>query len=304
MSQMPFGQRLRTAMDQYGPLCVGIDPHPGLLAKWGLPDDADGVRKFSLTVLDASAGRAAAVKPQSALFERHGAAGVAVLAEVVAKAKELGVLCIVDAKRSDIGSTMNGYADAYLDDGSDLAGDAVTLSPYLGFGSLEPAITKAQQTGRGVFILCLTSNPEGVGVQHAVNPATGQSVAKEVAQAAAATNTAQRLRSETAEQSGQPWLPSAPAKPLGDVGLVVGATVGSAVSDLGIDLAAVNGPLLAPGIGAQGATATELKQVFGPARPDVLASSSREILGAGPKPADLNRAILATAEAVSAALHD
>jgi len=280
--QQPFGERLHAAMAQYGPLCVGIDPHPKLLAQWGLPDDVGGLRQFALTVVAASAGQAAAVKPQSALFERYGARGVGVLAEVIAEARAHGVICIVDAKRGDIGSTMDGYAHAYLADDSDLAGDAVTLSPYLGFGSLAPAIVQAQASGRGVFILCLTSNPEGAAVQHAVNQHTGNSVAKQIAQAAAAANHG--------------------LSPLGDVGLVVGATVGSAVTDLGIDLAAVNGPLLAPGIGAQGAGAAQLSQVFGEARPNVLASSSREILGAGPHKADLIQAIVKTRADVVAAL--
>ncbi len=62
---------------------------------------------------------------------------------------------------------MAGYADAYLRDGSPLAGDALTVSPYLGFGSLAPAVEAALATGRGLFVLCLTSNPEGASVQHA-----------------------------------------------------------------------------------------------------------------------------------------
>ncbi|NKY08405.1 orotidine-5'-phosphate decarboxylase, partial [Cellulomonas hominis] len=132
----PFGARLAAAMSAHGPLCVGIDPHAALLDAWGLPDDAEGLRRFALTVLEAVGGRVAAVKPQSAFFERHGAAGVAVLEEVVAAGRDTGTLVVVDAKRGDIGSTMGAYADAYLRDGSPLAGDALTVSPYLGFGSL------------------------------------------------------------------------------------------------------------------------------------------------------------------------
>lgn len=314
MTRTPFGHRLRTAMADHGQLCVGIDPHPKLLAQWGLADDINGLRQFSLTMVEAAAGRAAAIKPQSALFERHGARGVGVLAEVIAAARGWGILCIVDAKRGDIGSTMDGYAAAYLSDHSDLAGDAVTLSPYLGFGSLQPALELAEQTGRGVFVLCLTSNPEGAGVQHAINPQTGRAIAADIAAAAAAENQAAlgswaQLASKSPTDASQrcPEVGASLAHgsrgaPLGSVGLVVGATVGTAVSDLGIDLAAVNGPLLAPGIGAQGAGATELRQVFGAARPNVLASSSREILAEGPQVADIRQAIQRSRDDVMAAL--
>ena len=125
-ARMGFGDRLYEAMGAHGPVCVGIDPHAALLARWGLDDDARGLREFSLRVVEALGGRAAALKPQSAFFERHGSQGVAVLEEVVAACRELGTLCVVDAKRGDIGSTMEGYADAYLSDASPLAGDAVT----------------------------------------------------------------------------------------------------------------------------------------------------------------------------------
>lgn len=218
---------------------MGIDPHPGLLAAWGLSDDAAGLRDFSLTVIDALGGQVAALKPQSALFERHGSAGIAVLEEVVAVARSARTLTIVDAKRGDIGSTMAAYADAYLRDGSPLAGDALTVSPYLGFGSLAPALDMAHATGRGLFVLCLTSNAEGVALQHARDGDT--SVAGRIALGAASAN-------RTARDHGT----------LGSIGLVVGATIGDGAHEAGIDLAAVNGPLLAPGVGAQGAGGVSL----------------------------------------------
>ncbi|MBF0687581.1 MAG: orotidine-5'-phosphate decarboxylase [Cellulomonas sp.] len=271
MTAVAFGARLAAAMDAHGPLCVGIDPHASLLADWGLPDDAAGVREFALRVMDAVAGRVAAVKPQAAFFERHGSAGVAVLEEVVAAGRETGTLVVVDAKRGDIGSTMGAYADAFLRDGSPLAGDALTVSPYLGFGSLDPAVDLALATGRGLFVLCLTSNKEGHEVQHA-RMQDGASVAAMVAARAAAIN--------------------ADASPLGSVGLVVGATVGDAAARAGVDLLGVNGPLLAPGVGAQGAGSAELAQVFGAARRQVLASSSRGVLRAGPDVGALRAAAL------------
>ena len=256
-----FGSRLGAAMAARGPLCVGIDPHPALLKSWGLDDDAAGLRAFSLTVLEAVGPLAAAVKPQVALYERHGSVGMAVLEEVLAAARDEQVLTIADAKRGDIGSTMAAYADAWLRDGSPLAADSVTLSPYLGFESLRPALDLAAETGRGVFVLALTSNPEGASVQHVGGV---DSVARRIVAAATAEN---------GRYSGN----------LGSVGLVVGATVGRALTELELDLAAVRGPILAPGLGAQGATPADLKATFGAAYPYVLGTSSRDILSAGPQ---------------------
>jgi orotidine-5'-phosphate decarboxylase len=274
-----FGSRLGRAMAERGPLCVGIDPHPALLQRWGLDDDAAGLERFSFTVLEAVAPLAAAVKPQVALYERHGSAGIAVLERLLAAAAGAGVLSIADAKRGDIGSTMAAYADAWLRDGSALAADAVTLSPYLGFESLRPALDLAAGAGRGVFVLALTSNPEGASVQHVGG---ADSVARRIAVAAAAEN----RRYDGA---------------LGSVGLVVGATVGSALTDLGVDLAAVRGPILAPGLGAQGATADDLRRTFGAAYGQVLGTSSRDILAAGPAPAALRDAALRTRDGLRAA---
>lgn len=274
---VPFGRRLGRAMETHGPLCVGIDPHPGLLAAWGLADDVEGLRRFALTVMEAVGGRVAAVKPQSALFERHGSAGVGVLEEVVAAGRETGTLVVVDAKRGDIGSTMAGYADAYLRDGAPLAGDALTVSPFLGFGSLAPAVEAARANGRGLFVLALTSNPEGAQVQHA-RESDGTAVATRIAQEVGLLNAADLVtRADPAEAADDHQ------GELGSFGLVVGATVGDAVRRLGIDLSAVRGPLLAPGVGAQGAGSAELADVFGDARRAVLASSSRGVLSAGPR---------------------
>ncbi|GAA2231648.1 orotidine-5'-phosphate decarboxylase [Promicromonospora sukumoe] len=283
----PFGARLAAAMDEHGPLCVGIDPHASLLHAWGLSDDVAGLREFSLRVVDALGGKVAAFKPQAAFFERHGSRGLGVLEEVIAAARATGsggsgTLTIVDAKRGDIGSTMGAYAEAFLADGSPLAGDALTVSPYLGFGSLDPAVELATATGRGLFVLCLTSNKEGFEVQHAQTD--GTSVAALMAAHAAVLN--------------------AGAEPMGSVGLVVGATIGDAVAATGTDLVAVNGPLLAPGVGAQGAGERELATTFGGARKNVLASSSRGVLAAGPDPEALVSAARAAAQEATKALRN
>ncbi|MGL5908525.1 MAG: orotidine-5'-phosphate decarboxylase, partial [Phycicoccus sp.] len=276
-----FGDRLRAAMDEHGPFCPGIDPHPALVAAWGLPDSPGGLERFAMTCVDAFGGSVAAVKPQSALFERFGAAGVAVLERVLAGLRDAGTLSLLDVKRGDIGSTMQGYADAYLADDGPLRADAVTLSPFLGYESLRPALDLAAATGRGVFVLALTSNPEGREVQHAVQG--DRSVARAVVDGVAADNAVARLDGR-----------------LGSVGTVVGATVGAAVLDLGLDLARAAGPVLAPGLGAQGGTAESLVATFGDALPQVLGTASREVLAAGPDVGSLRAAARAAAAALTA----
>jgi orotidine-5'-phosphate decarboxylase len=174
-----FGARLAAAMAARGPLCVGVDPHPGLLTAWGLPQDASGLQRFADICVAALGDEVAVLKPQSAFFEAYGSAGVAVLERLIAQGREAGALILLDVKRGDIGSTMAAYAAAYLADGSPLAADAVTLSPYLGFDSLVPAFDLADKTGRGVFVLALTSNPEGPTVQRAIAP-SGGSVAQSI----------------------------------------------------------------------------------------------------------------------------
>ncbi|KRF41535.1 orotidine-5'-phosphate decarboxylase [Terrabacter sp. Soil810] len=263
-----FGARLQDAMQAHGPLCAGIDPHRGLVESWGLSYDVAGLERFALTCVEAFAGRVAAVKPQSAFFEVFGSRGLAVLERVLTELRASGTLTILDAKRGDIGSTMSAYAEAYLGPDAVAPPDALTVSPYLGYESLRPAIDLAEENGRGLFVLALTSNPEGAEVQHAVRD--GRSVAASVVEGAAGDNAAALSRGE-----------------LGSVGLVIGATVGTAVRDLGLDLVAAATPVLAPGFGAQGGTVDTLAATFGAARHQVLAASSREILAAGPDPSRL-----------------
>ncbi|MFD6755431.1 orotidine-5'-phosphate decarboxylase [Micromonospora gifhornensis] len=272
-----FGARLHRAVRERGPLCVGIDPHPALLARWGLADDVDGLRRFAATVVDALGDRVAVVKPQSAFFERFGSHGVAVLESTIRQLRECGALVLLDVKRGDIGSTVQAYASAYLDPSSPMHVDAITASPFLGVGSLAPMFELAAEHGGGVFVLALTSNPEGASVQRATT-ADGRTVAQTVIDEISQLN--------------------AGAEPLGSIGAVVGATVG----ETGCDLSAMNGPLLAPGLGAQGATAADLRVVFGSSLPAVLPSYSREVLGAGPDPEALRAAADRTVADCRAAL--
>jgi orotidine-5'-phosphate decarboxylase len=263
---MSFGNRLLDALDERGSLCVGIDPHPELLQAWGLPVDVSGLRRFAEICSTAFAPTAAAVKPQSAFFEAFGSAGIAVLEDTIAACRAGGALVLLDVKRGDIGSTMSAYARAYLDPSAPLAVDAITLSPYLGVGSLDPAFDAADRHDGGVFVLALTSNKQGPQVQRA-RADDGRLVAQVVVDELAARN--------------------AGDGPLGSLGVVVGATIGH--SD--VDFARLNGPLLVPGIGAQGGTADDVRRLFGSALPAVLPSVSREVLRRGPNIVALRAAV-------------
>jgi orotidine-5'-phosphate decarboxylase len=252
-----FGARLHDAMRERGQLCVGIDPHPGLLTAWGLSDDVHGVAEFSRTVVSALADRIAVFKPQSAFYERFGSSGIAILESTIRQLRRAGALVLLDVKRGDIGTTMAAYADAYLDPASPLAADAITVSPFLGFGSLRPVVDLVRAHGGGMFVLAMTSNPEGADVQQAVE-SDGRTVAQHIIDEISQLNKG--------------------AEPLGSVGAVIGATIG----DTGHKLTNINGPILAPGLGAQGATANDLRTVFGDNLQLVLPSYSREVLAGGP----------------------
>ncbi|MCL8252578.1 orotidine-5'-phosphate decarboxylase [Aeromicrobium fastidiosum] len=258
---MSFGSRAHVAMQAYGPACIGIDPHPSLLEQWGLEDDIEGLDRFASTCVEAFAGRVAFVKPQSAFFERFGARGVVVLERTIEDLRHTGSLVVLDVKRGDIGSTAQAYADAYLDDDAPMAADAITVSPFLGFGSLAPFFEVAEKNDAGVFVLALTSNPEGPDVQHAVRD--GRTVAESVLAQLAELN--------------------AGATPMGSFGAVVGATIDEAAARLvasgGL---AINGPLLVPGYGAQGGTVDDIRRLFGDVMDQVVPSTSRGVLSAGP----------------------
>jgi orotidine-5'-phosphate decarboxylase len=260
-----FGVRFARALDERGPLCVGIDPHASLLRAWGLPDAPDGLAQFCNTVVRALADRVAVFKPQSAFFERFGSAGFAVLESTIRQCRERGALVLCDTKRGDIGSTAQAYAEAFLSPDSPLAVDAITVSPYLGFGSLMPFLDLAHKHGNGVFVLALTSNPEGRQVQHA-RAEDGRTVAQTVLDEVA-------VRNEGVE-------------PVGSIGVVIGATIGAT----GHDVTHINAPVLVPGMGAQGGAPADLRSVFAGVKGLLLPSYSREILAAGPSVEGLREA--------------
>lgn len=244
-------------------LCLGIDPHPHLLGRWDLDDAAVGVREFGLRAVDAAHRAGVPVlKPQVAFFERHGSAGFQALERVLQEARGAGAWTIADAKRGDIGSTMAGYASAWLRDGSPLAADALTVSPYLGVGSLAPAFEAADATGRTLFVLAATSNPEAEPVQSARTD-SGLPLAADILEA---------VVERSQPRNDDTLLPH---------GVVVGATVGDEMLGRVADGAEV--PVLAPGFGAQGAELRQLRRRFGRASSRVIANVSRQALEAGPE---------------------
>ena len=278
-TRQTYGARLQRVVAERGPLCAGIDPHPAMLRAWGLSTAPAGLERCARTMVEALGDVVAVFKPQSAFFEAYGSAGVAVLERTLADIAGTGALALLDVKRGDIGSTMDAYAAAYLSDGSPLAADAVTLSPYLGAGALDGAVELALQQGRGVYVLALTSNPEGPEFQLA-RRSDGRSVAQAVVDAAADWDAA-AVVNQVGKQAGDVAGESpgeAPGDPWGSVGLVIGATVGR--HDL--DLSRLRGSILAPGFGAQGGTVADLARVFGPALGRVLPSTSRDLMSAGP----------------------
>lgn len=257
-----FGTRLEAAFAASGHLCVGIDPHPYLLELWGLPNSAEGLREFGLRVVDATAGRAGIVKPQVAFFERLGSVGFAALEDVLAAARDAGLVVIADAKRGDLGTSVEAYGQAWLTPGSPLEADALTVSAFQGVGSLNAPAALAMENGKGLFVLTATSNPESVAIQTATIAREDQTKRTVSASIVAEVNSWNR-------------------EPLGDIGVVIGATV--RLADYGLsdsDLSST--PILAPGFGHQGIGFDSLQSVYGSASGNVVVSSSRAILEAGP----------------------
>lgn len=257
----PFGERLAGAVAARGPLCVGIDPHRELLRAWGVGDDLDGLRRFTDAVVGALAGSVSVLKPQMAFYERFGSRGIAVLEEAVAACRAAGALVLLDAKRGDIGSTMAAYAD-YLHAEHPMRVDAMTVSPYLGPDSLRPAVDTARTHGGGLFVLARTSNADAGTLQHA-----------RVGDGSVAQTVVDTVRGWNAET------------PTGSFGVVVGATL----RELDVDLTALGGPVLAPGLGAQGGLPADLRRLFAEGTV-VIPTVSRDVLGAGPDPTGLRAA--------------
>jgi orotidine-5'-phosphate decarboxylase len=273
-----FGQRLRATIQLRGRLCVGIDPHGFLLDAWGLPRTPAGLREFGLRVVDAASGTIGIVKPQVAFFEVFGSAGFAALEDVLASARQAGLLVIADAKRGDIGSSVDAYGDAWLTPGSPLEADAVTLAAYAGTGSLGGVFDLALQHGKGAFVLAATSNPESLLIQTArvgAGERGGPTVAGLVATEIDEWNRQHVIAGDGDGESAA----------LGSIGVVLGATKN--LLDYGVDVQSLADgaplmPVLAPGFGHQGALFDDIGAIYGPLAAGTIVSTSRSALSAGP----------------------
>jgi orotidine-5'-phosphate decarboxylase len=282
-----FADRLGAAFADHGHLCVGIDPHEYLLAEWGLPVSAVGAHEFGLRVVEACAGRVGIVKPQVAFYERFGSIGYRVLEDVLKEARNAGLVVIADVKRGDLGSTIEAYGQAWLTPGAPLEADAMTINAFQGFGALRSPLDLAARSGKGLFVLAATSNPEALAVQTAVIQREAQ----------AGKSLAGGLASRVVN-----WNRTHSEGPIGSIGVVLGATVDFA--DFGIDLAELAGPpaapILAPGFGYQGAQFADVKRLFGVAAATTIVTASRSILAAGPT--GLGEAIARQAELLGEAI--
>ena len=252
-----FGERLRQQVLDRSPLCVGIDPSTATLARWERPDNVDGVLYVALTLVEVASAVTGVVKPQVAFFERFGSAGLAALERVIAEASNAGLIVIADAKRGDIGSTNDGYAQAWLSPRSPLSSDALTVSPYLGVAAMESLRHACESFDRGLFVVVASSNPEGQAIQ-AARDVDGQRVDSALLEQLASLNDA---------------TPS-----------VFGAVIGATRHAPQFPLSRLGAPFLVPGVGAQGGTSDDVAHLFtGVPTGSVVVNVGRAISDAGPE---------------------
>lgn len=244
--------------------CLGIDPSAASLTTWGLADEPDGALAFGRALLAAAAGICPVVKPQIAYFERFGASGYAVLETLMREAHDAGLAVIADAKRADIGPTMDAYAQAWLGRDAPLQVDAITVVPYLGLGSLRPLLDRAFQAGAYVFVVTRSSNPEGAAVQRYGTPPLWQHVAEGIA------------------ELGSTYEPGFP-------GAVIGATDAHDLHRAAEVMP--DARFLVPGLGAQGGRMQDLQALPPGVRERLVISNSRAIASHGPSAARLRAAI-------------
>jgi orotidine-5'-phosphate decarboxylase len=274
-----FAARLKQQIAEHSPLCVGIDPSASILKSCGLPNTAEGALEFGKRVLQAAEFGISIIKPQSAFFERFGSAGFRAMEELTVLARKREVLVLLDGKRGDIDSTAAAYAEGYFSASTTLRVDAVTTHAYLGFGALSPFFDVAVENGGGVFVVVRSSNPEGHALQTA-RLAGGETVAQHLAQQITERN--RRL-----------------GEALGPFGAVVGATCEDAAETVA---AMPLSFILAPGVGAQGATISDVLTRMPAARGRVLPNVSRAILANGTGLSEIRSTIRALQEQTRALL--
>ena len=258
-----FAVRFDAVRRVRGPLTWGLDPSGDILDEWGLGDTPDGLERFIDIVLPVAAETVGLIKPQAAFYERHGWRGIRALSRLIDEARSAGLLIVLDAKRGDVGSTNQAYAEAYLGPDAPMRADALTVHPYLGVGAMVPFIDRAAESGCCLLIVTRSSNIEGRSVQ-ASTDRDGRSVEQVL------LDTIGELNAELAP---------------GEIG-PIGAVIGPTHMDPRLDLAAPNALYLAPGVGWQGASPDDVASVFGSCQHRVFPSASRSLL-ASPDPGRL-----------------
>lgn len=253
------------------PALVGLDPRLDQLpesvvsaARNRTADEttaaASAFEEFCSRIIDVVASLVPAVKPQAAFFEQYGPAGCQALQSVIRKARQAGLIVICDAKRGDIGSTAEAYADAYLagadPDAAVWGADALTVNPYLGKDTLEPFVRVARERGAGLYVLVRTSNPGASTFQDPESD--GRKLYTRVAEVVESFNV--DFRGECG---------------YGAIGAVVGATYPAELTELRSAMPST--PLLVPGFGSQGAGASEVSGGFDSHGFGALINSSRGI---------------------------
>lgn len=262
-----FADRLAEAVQaKRTPLIVGLDPRleslPEAIRANATPFDLDSVAsafgQFCREILDVVAPLVPAIKPQWAFFEQLGSRGVAELESVIAYARQKGLLVIADAKRGDIGSTSQAYAQAFF---RSVKGrpfcDALTVNPYLGVDSWQPFAKAALERGTGIFVLVKTSNPGSADLQDIC--ADGRLIYERVAE-----------QIECANQN------ALGVTGYGPIGAVVGATHPRELTALRKQMPSAW--ILVPGFGAQGGSARDAAGAFDAKGLGGLVNSSRGII--------------------------
>lgn len=231
----------KRVLDKQSRVCLGIDPRPH--AANLTHQDPSSITDYFRAIIEAAAPHIVAIKPQIAFFEALGKVGLASLDRIIAAARNVGVSVVMDAKRGDIGSTAEAYAEAFLTPNARFHSDALTVNPYLGMDTLEPFIEACEDHARGIFVLVRTSNP-GSALLQDQRLENGRTVAEEVAY-----HLAVRAKSLAADTHGYT-----------SVGAVIGATHPELIATFRSLLP--QAIFLIPGVGAQGGSAAELTPAF------------------------------------------
>jgi orotidine-5'-phosphate decarboxylase len=267
-----FAGQLADAVQRTGnAVCVGLDPRwqqlPAPLrygAKGDPKSKADAYARFCSAIIDVVAPLVPIVKPQAAFFEELGPHGMDAMHRVIERARDCGLLVLLDGKRNDIGSTAEAYARGYLGRGAGVWGvDALTVSPYLGDDSLSPFVDVATERGAGIFVLVKTSNPGGRMLQDL--RCDGRALYEHVAEHV------EQLAEKTAGTCGY-----------GCVGAVVGATYPEQLSELRRLMP--HTWFLVPGYGSQGGSAADVARAFDARGLGAIVNNSRGIIFAQERP--------------------